>query len=202
MNIFEIPSFIKGLTLPRPEEVGITPASVGFDADVPERVLPDKTEYTVFGTPMVAPLKFKKSSDTVNDWWLFPIEPLITIDGENVLIRRNVAKMPTPSNKRRGTIKERWAQGDYAITIEGVLINNDQSLGFPEQDKRKLTEFCESRTPIDVLCPLFYDLGINRIVIDKWNLPFTKGIENQSFRITAYSDDDWDLLIKIKNNAL
>jgi len=202
MNIFEIPSFIKGLTLPRPEEVGITPSSVGFDADVPEVALPDKTEYTRFGTPMVAPLKFKKSSDTINDWWLFPIEPLITIDGENILVRRNVAKVPSTLNKRRGTIKERWMQGDYAITIEGVFIDNSTQLSFPVEDTRRLKEFCESREAIDVQCPLFEALHIDRIVIDKWNLPFTKGIENQSFRITAFSDDDWDLLIKIKNNAL
>ena len=138
----------------------------------------------------------------MNDWWLFPTEPLITIDGENVLVRRNVAKMPLQLNRRRGTIKERWMQGDYAITIEGVFINSNDGLSFPTEDKKRLLEFCESRDAIDVQCPLFEDLHIGRIVIDKWNLPFTKGIENQSFRITAFSDDDWDLLIKIKNNAL
>jgi len=202
MNVFEIPSFVKGLTLPKAEEVGINYPSVGFDADVRDSSIPDQVQYTIFGTPMVAPLKFKSSDDNINEWWLFPTEPLITIEGENVLTRRNVAKMPMGLKRRRGTIKERWMQGDYAITIEGVLVNNNQNLGFPESDKKKLIEFCESRQAIDVLCPLFETLNIRRIVIDKWSLPFTKGIENQSFRITAFSDDDWDLLIKIKENAL
>lgn len=196
MNVFDISKLVRGIPVTQPVGIVQPPKLEGIEAV--EYDLPDPVEYTQFGTPQVAPLKMKLSSQTVNDWWLFPVEPLISIDGENVLIRRNVSKMPQGMTRRRGTIKERWAQGDYSITIEGLFTDNSTDAKFPDGARMMLLAFCEAREPIDVQCPLFTNLGITRIAIEKWNLPFTKGTENQSYRINAFSDDDWDLLIKLK----
>jgi hypothetical protein len=37
--------------------------------------------------------------------------------------------------------------------------------------------------------------NIERLVIEDFSLPFTKGVENQMYTIKAYSDDLFDLLI-------
>lgn len=154
---------------------------------------PVKVESTQFGTPQVMWLKWKLSSQTKNDWWLLPIEPLITVNGKNVLVKRNVAK-----SSLRGTIKERWMQDDYSISIQGLFTRKD-SYEYPSSDLKKLRDLCEAKEPIDVLCPLFEELGITRIVIESYDIPFTKGEENQNWQVNALSDDDWQLLINIDN---
>lgn len=154
----------------------------------------DTIRFSVFGTPMCFPLEIKLKSDS--DWWLLPIEPIITLGGSNELVRRKVAKSSSGLTKRRGTIKERWAQDDYSISIDGMLTRFDQWL-YPQQDVERLRRIVEAREPIDVKCQLLEIFGIGRIVIEKYDFPFTKGEENQAYRLLAYSDDDWDLLIKL-----
>lgn len=155
----------------------------------------EELQYSHFGMPMVFPLQMKLQSEGDDAWWSFPLEPLISVAGGNVLVKRTVAKKET-----RGTIKERWAQDDYRITITGLLTSFDSELRYPEADvKEVILKFCEAREPIDVLCPLFETLGINRLVIESYDLPFTKGIENQAYRIEALSDDDWELLVEMEN---
>ncbi len=154
----------------------------------------DTIQFSVFGTPMCFPLEIKLKSES--DWWLLPVEPVITLGGSNDLIRRKVAKTSSGLNARRGTIKERWAQDDYSISIDGILTRFDQ-WSYPTEDVQRLRAIVEARQPIDVKCQLLEIFGIGRIVVDKYDFPFTKGEENQAYRLSAFSDDDWDLLIKL-----
>ena len=76
------------------------------------------------------------------------------------------------------------------------MLTTADSWGYPQQYVRQMLEILEAREPIDVQCPLFEMLSIDRISVDKWELPFTKGEQNQAYRINAYSDNDWSLLVK------
>ena len=82
------------------------------------KLSPEELEDTVrtngLGVPMRMPLEVK--SDT-SDWWLFPMEPLVSLNGRNILARRQVAK-----GRARGSIKDRWTQDDWQVNIEGVLM--------------------------------------------------------------------------------
>jgi hypothetical protein len=159
-----------------------------FQIEAIEQEAEDATKYTLFGTPMCFPLSVKLQTET--QWWLLPMEPIITMNGGNILARRNVAK-----SKLRGSIKERWATDDYQITIEGLFTRYDE-WKYPKDDVGKLRKILEAREPVDVMSPLFEIFGIGRIVIDSYDWPFTKGPENQAYRISALSDDEWHLLIK------
>lgn len=173
----------------------------GFeDTEYARYVTEDTPMMTIFGTPMVVPVQLKLASDSDADWWLLPTEPIMSISGDTQLIRRSVLKTPRSQQNRRGTVKERWSIGDYSIQIDGLLTVSGNDLAFPEADFAKLRRICEAREAIDVICPALERLGIYRMVIDKFSLPFTKGVENQKYSITAYSDDDFDLLLDI--NAL
>lgn len=205
MNEFDINRLVNGKVWPPigpyPKGVnsGIENAGIFSDAKTIDGFAQDKVEFTQFGTPMAMPLKIKKQSSPESDWWLLPTESLITIGGKNILVKRNVAK-----SKFRGSIKERWAQDDYSITIQGLFTVKD-TYEYPVSDLEKLRAFCEAKEPIEVLCPLFEILGVNRIVIESYDLPHTKGEENQNWTISALSDDDWNLFIEIDNpgkNAL
>jgi len=140
------------------------------------------------GYPMVMPVKLRK--DENEEFWIFPVEPMITVDGGNVVAKRTVAK-----GKGRGTIKERWTQDDYQITIEGTFMSYDDANTFPEQDLQKLRELCENGS-VDIECNLTKIFNINHLVIDTFNFPFTKGDNVQRFTISAYSDDITELLIQ------
>ncbi len=131
-------------------------------------------------------------------WFLLPYEPMINIQGKNTIVRRNVAK----AKGMVGSIKERWNRADYEITITGVLIGSimtgDVGECFPKKDFERLRHFMESAKTIGVLCPPFELLGINKIVIEDFSFPFTKGENVQAYEIKAYSDHPYDLLMPVK----
>ncbi|OUO38478.1 hypothetical protein B5F83_01025 [Muribaculum sp. An289] len=148
--------------------------------------LEELVKTNAIGVPMVFPLQLRMQG---KDWWTLPLEPLITINGTNVITKKQVSK-----GKVRGSIKERWTQGDYQLSIEGILTDfsgND----YPYDDVRRLKEHCEAAS-VEVACPLFEVFSINRMVIEDYSFPFTSGRHNQAYRIAASSDDIYRLLLK------
>ena len=144
------------------------------------------------------PLRIKLAEEA--EFWQLPVEPLITINGENTIIRRNVAKSGTLSDTR-GTVKERWSQDDYQITINGILYGKNSDTEYPESDVEKLRYYCEAREALLVECELFKIFNITRMVIESYELPFTKGENRQEYSITAYSDSLFELLIDTESNV-
>jgi hypothetical protein len=138
-----------------------------------------------------APLSIKLENEP--QWWKLPFDPVISVSGKNIIIRRNVLKTDKNSN-RRGSIKETWSQDDYEINIAGVFIGEDGKR--PEDDLRKLRTYFEAREPVLVACELFTVFDIKKLAIESCELPFTKGVENQMFTIKGYSDDMYELFIK------
>lgn len=151
-----------------------------------DKELEDMVRTNASGVPMTQPLRFRLEEPGAKEW-LLPMEPMITLSGRHIIKRRQVNK-----GKIRGSIKERWAQDDYSVTIEGVLIGQDGR--YPDEDVARLRSFCEAAR-VQVLSPLLEIFGISRIVIESWELPFTSGACNQNYSIKAYSDDIYKLLI-------
>lgn len=118
----------------------------------------------------------------------FPLDPIISVSLKNIITRRTVSK-----GKKRGTVKERWTEDDAEITITGVFINKD---GEYPAEVEQLRAFFNLHQAIDVICDFLNQKDINQIVISSLDLPHTKGAENQSFEIKAYSDDVFQLLIE------
>lgn len=134
------------------------------------------------------PVTLQLSTET--EGFLLPVDPLVAISGNNKIIRRYVNK----SNKR-GSIKERWNQDDYEITISGI-ITADENYSLNEYMQR-LRTYCEAKESISIICDLLNNVfDIFNITISSYEFPFTPGEENQQFTIKAYSDDNYDLLIE------
>ena len=144
--------------------------------------LADMVRTNALGLPMAMPLSLKLEEPGAQEW-LLPFEPMISL----TVKRRQVNK-----GQIRGSIKERWAQDDYDITIEGVLIGTDGR--YPSADVARLKNFCEAAS-VTALSPLLEVFGILRIVIESWDMPFTAGEANQNYSIRAYSDDVYKLLL-------
>lgn len=124
--------------------------------------------------------------------WKLPFEPLISISGRNVIVKRNVAK-----SQYRGTIKERWAEDDFSISIQGTFVHPDLNT-YPESDVQKLMYYVNAKQSLYVKNELLALLGINQIVIETYSIPFSKGENVQNFTINALSDDTYNLFIEMK----
>lgn len=154
-------------------------------ADLSDEQLEQMIVTNAKGVPMVFPLYFAVEGEP---WWLLPYEPLVTINGTNVLVKKQVAKGAV-----RGTIKERWAQGDYSISISGILMGDKGQ--YPADDVKKLRSYCESGKVL-VKSPQLELFSINQIVVEDWKIPFTAGLANQAYTINAVSDDIYKLLLR------
>ena len=149
------------------------------------------------------PFSFKAPEES--DWWLLPWEPLINISGGNIIAKRYIAKA---GKKQIGSIKERWSTDDYQITITGAFYGN-QLLGkpaevYPRYEMERLREYCLTPKALDVKCEPLQILGINKIVIEEFNFPFTKGENVQAYEIKAVSDFPYELIYQriIKKGTL
>ena len=163
------------------------PDSSGFDVEtMSDAELEDVVRTNATGVPMVLPLRFQLEESGAQEW-LFPMEPMISVNGQNILVRRNVSK-----GKIRGSLKERWTQDDYSVRIEGILMGMDGK--YPEADVAKLRSFCEAGH-VKALNPLLEIFGISQLAIESWDIPFTSGTINQNYTIQAYSDDIYKLLL-------
>lgn len=163
------------------------PDSSGFDVEtMSDAELEDVVRTNATGVPMDLPLRFQLEESGAQEW-LFPMEPMISVNGQNILVRRNVSK-----GKIRGSIKERWTQDDYSVRIEGILMGMDGK--YPEADVAKLRSFCEAGH-VKALNPLLEIFGISQLAIESWDIPFTSGTINQNYTIQAYSDDIYKLLL-------
>lgn len=166
------------------------------------RTMPDSSDFNVenlndeeleevvrtnaLGVPMVMPLRFQLEESGAKEW-LFPLEPMISLNGQNIIVRRHVSK-----GSIKGSIKERWTQDDYTVRIEGILMSREGK--YPEEDVATLKNFCEAGH-VKALCPLLEIFGISQLAIESWDIPFTTGLTNQNYTITAYSDDIYKLLL-------
>lgn len=140
--------------------------------------------------------------------WTFPYEPMVSVSGGNNIVQRNVSKQikEIGGSLQTGTIKERWSQKDYEITITGVLFG-DLMKGKPEDCyptalMTKLMQYLTKSKEITIYCELLNVLGILKIVITDFSFPFTKGENVQSYEIKALSDFNYDLLLEPINKEI
>ncbi|MDR0829840.1 MAG: DUF6046 domain-containing protein [Prevotellaceae bacterium] len=139
------------------------------------------------------PVRIRWEDESDSDLFTLPYDPIISIEGGNNIVRRNVLKK-SDKERRRGTIKEQWSQDDYKITITGVLIGDNGAI--PETDLFRLRNYCEERKRIYIETDLTDTFAIQHCVVESWSLPHTAGAENQNYSIVLISDDEYDLLIK------
>lgn len=129
--------------------------------------------------------------------WLFPFEPMINISSGNNIIKRNVAKQ---GEKLIGTIKERWSRKDFDIQVTGVLMGNmlqgTPEQTFPREQMERLFEFLIYAKEIFVYCHPLEILGINKVVVEDYSFPFTKGENVQAYDIKLVSDFAYNLIVK------
>ena len=141
------------------------------------------------------------SLTTSDGEYVFPIDPIMAISGKNVITRRYVAKMKMQQGNdtvlRGGSVKESWSQDDYDITISGVLIGDDaEDLREQVQGLRAVLEAGETLKVTNELLNMGY--GITHLVVESFQMPHTKGLQNQAYTIKCYSDSSINILEEVQ----
>lgn len=131
--------------------------------------------------------------------FLLPYEPMLSISSKNNIVKRTVAKIGS-EEKQQGTVKERWSRDDFEIKITGVLIGSiltgDVSQCFPRNDFQKLRDILIKKKKWGIQCEPLQLLGIDWIVVEEMNFPFTKGENVQAYEISVISDFEYSLLLE------
>ena len=123
------------------------------------------------------------------DGYALPFEPLVEIGGGKSIVR-------TPLAGFNGTVKENMGLDDYAITIRGLVLN-ENSDDYPEAEVMRLRTLFEKKEALDIICPLLGLFNINRIAIENLRLPAEEGVLHyQPYEFTGFSDFDVELLLR------
>lgn len=169
---------------------------MGYD-NIEVKEADEVKEYSAYGTPIFMPIQFddvKYKNDGVNH----------TINGIKLLCAvmeisntRNIVK--TDIQGRDGSVKEFINNGDYQISIKGILTNDvytpdgsQPTKGnnkYPMDAVAHLNTICLAPCAIQVTNSLLYELGIYDLVIEDFSFPATVGKENmQAFQLNCLSD--------------
>ena len=170
----------KGFSLPLGVPFATTPSIIKPEAMVPE-------ESSVFRESPRNQSEVRLRPES-GDFYLFPLDPVISVSCKNIIVCRHVAK-----GSMTGTVKESWSQDDCRVTFSGVLIGENRE-GLNEMVKR-LKDVCACNEVLTVRNEwLNSGLGITKIVVEDYSFPHTKGLKNQAYSIVCYSDSSVNIL--------
>ncbi|MEM6734478.1 MAG: DUF6046 domain-containing protein [Bacteroidota bacterium] len=114
-------------------------------------------------------------------------------------LRKNIVK--TRTNGRKGTRKVYVSDGDYEITISGIL-STDMPTTYPTDDFRALKEVLDSNEPLSVVSPQLARNGITEMLVESFSFSQEPGVYNtQKFVIKAISNEPSDVFIEVSNKT-
>ena len=109
---------------------------------------------------------------------------------------KNIIK--TPIQGRNGTVKEYISDGDFDISIRGLIVSSNPNR-YPKEDVNKLMKILTVQDSLEITSPFLLRLGITNIVIESYSLPESEGFQNiQAFEINAVSDEPIEISTKTR----
>lgn len=89
---------------------------------------------------------------------------------------------------RDGTVKEYISDGDYNISIKGVIDSGNMFV-YPEKLVKQLKDICDVKDNVEILSPFVEMLGITEAVITSYSFnQVPAGYNVQPYEITLLSD--------------
>lgn len=192
--------------------IGIKAAKVKLFRKIDlEEEEPDSTSY--LGTPIFDPIRIKGGNffrlDDIDKEDPIPYPDDDGAEGFGLVIPSVIIEVTQSKNiittaiqGRNGTVKEFVSDGDFAITLTGVIIGRNEDgevkdIGniYPDDDVKKLITICKVPDALTLTSTFLNDVfGINQIVITDYNIPQREATRNmQPFQISMLSDVPIDL---------
>lgn len=177
-------------------ELGLHPQGYALPLGVPFRYVPtvrsEGGRVSSYGSNVNLCQDYLALRSEQGQEYCFRLDPILAVSGKNIIARRYVAK-----GSLQGTVKESWSQDDYDITISGVLIGDDaKDLNGQVQALQSMLVCGESLAVVNDLLNDGY--GITRLVVDSFQFPHTKGLQNQAYTIKCYSDSSINILEEVQ----
>lgn len=171
---------------------------------LPEEPTPEEREADRYGTPLAPNAEgtgllglpvFARV-----EFLPMPGFPGIVLNDPLVEVSRDKLIVTTDVQGRDGSIKEYISNGDYAVTIKGILASDPMdgrvSRRYPEAQVLALKKVVEVPEALPVAGRLFRLLGIQNLVIKGVSWPSLPGFTNlQAFELRCLSDDPIELLV-------
>lgn len=131
---------------------------------------------------------------TMIDGWQIPQEPLVKISVGKSLVTTDLTRGDLNGKRLVQSVIEEINLENYQVKIRGVILNEEDSDTYPEDDIRRLREAVEKPGSIEIINGLTTLWGISKICVQKLDLMEVQGILGaQAFEITALSDTDFEL---------
>ncbi|MEW5675606.1 DUF6046 domain-containing protein [Flavobacterium enshiense] len=122
--------------------------------------------------------------------------PSLRIDAVTVNLNRTKSIKKESIEGRESTIKEHITNGDFSISIDG-LIANEKDNEFPKEKLFLLKQFLNAPYSLRITHAILNRFGIYELVIDSYSIPSISGTKNiQKFSASATSDETVELIIK------
>jgi hypothetical protein len=118
------------------------------------------------------------------------------IDLGTVLLEVGMSKniVTTSLNGRNGTVKEYIADGDFAIKIQGALVN-PTGTAYPIDQVKLLMAILKAPVALKVTSDFLGLFPVYNLVIENYNLPQREGFTNtQFFELQCLSDNPVELV--------
>ena len=159
---------------------------------------------SLLGTPVFDPIIFPAGQFNELGNVIGPPQPFDQLIIPSVIIEVSQTKniITTAIQGRNGTVKEFVSDGDFAITLTGVLVGQNEGnkiidIGnaYPDDDVKKLITICKVPDTLTLTSKFLNDVfGINQVVITDYNIPQREATRNmQPFQISMLSDISIDL---------
>jgi len=153
----------------------------------------DPFKFSALGTPVFTNLFIPGGNFTNLDGKVIPFAGDIKGEGfqlDAVIMTVSATKnvITTAVAGREGTVKEFASDGDFVITIEGVMVGEQQNI-YPEEQMNTLIEVCRVPETLKITSEFLGFFDIDEVVITDYNFPQKAGSRNiQSFTISMLSD--------------
>ncbi|MDF7813605.1 DUF6046 domain-containing protein [Hymenobacter sp. YC55] len=151
--------------------------------------LPPNVEGTgLLGLPVFARVEFLAAAA----WRQLVLnDPIVEVSRDKLIVTTDI-------QGRNGSVKEYISNGDYAVTIKGVLASDPTdgrySRRYPEREVQALQTLIDVPAAIPVTGRLFRLLGIKNLVIKGHSWPALPGFTNlQAYELRCLSDEPIEL---------
>ena len=156
----------------------------------------DPVATSYLGTPVFSNIDFIEGSYKNLEGETIEYE---TLTVNTVLFSVNQSKnvVRTPIQGRNGTVKEYISDGDFDVSIRGLIVSPNAN-EYPKNDVLKLVEILKVQDNLEIASRFLNDrFGITNLVIMSYSLPENEGFQNmQAFEINAVSDEPIELILK------
>jgi len=138
------------------------------------------------------------TSAKLGETWRMPNEPLIRVSKQKNLVETVIAGNEEFSG---GIVIEQINKGNFAIDIRGIILNEELTAPqYPQDQVKKLIDFCESGEALEINCQLLDHLfNIGKIVIKDYDIDAMQGqpySQRYTINCISYTDFYADLSIK------